>query len=106
MSDDLEGSDLEALRNAMRGKGFTPTKTNANSLAARRAAERKATMSSTDGRRSRGGVVRDAQLNFKVTSATKAQVVALSREMGISMIEVLERGLDLLQAQHEKAARR
>lgn len=56
----------------------------------------------TDGRRSRGsGIVRDAQVNFKVSSATKQEIVELSREIDQSMVWILERGLELVRAESE-----
>lgn len=56
----------------------------------------------TDGRRSRGSsVVRDAQVNFKVSSATKQEIVELSRQIDQSMVWILERGLELVRAEAE-----
>jgi hypothetical protein len=99
-SDDIEGSDLRDLLNKFKKK---PVMNGETSRERRQKAERKAMMSPTDGRRRRGGVVRDAQLNFKVPSAVKQRVIDIADKMDIAMVDVLERGLALLEAEYEDA---
>jgi hypothetical protein len=61
-------------------------------------ADRRSMLSETDGRRARArGVVRDAQINFKVSSDTKRRIIAASQLLDCSMVDVLERGLELLE---------
>ena len=96
MSDDtLEGGDLMLLRSKF-------SKPASSGAAVRHAAEKRANLSPLDGRRGRGAVVRDAQINFKIASATKAKIVELARALDVSMVEVLERGLELIEAEQAK----
>lgn len=93
---DIDGDDLMALR-ALRAKVRPQA---GGAAGARRAADRKSMMKDTDGRRRRaGGATRDAQINFKVSSATKAEIVEVARRLDKPMVWVLERGLELILAQ-------
>jgi hypothetical protein len=98
---DIPGEDLRALA-ALRGKfksfGSKPMAAAPSAANARHEADRRSMLSETDGRRARArGVVRDAQINFKVSSDTKRRIIDVSRELGCSMVDVLERGLELLE---------
>ena len=94
--DSIEGADLMVLRSKF-GKPA------ASGVVARRTAEKRANLSQLDGRRSsRAAVVRDAQINFKVASSTKERIVALARARGIAMVDILEEGLAILEAEHTK----
>ena len=93
--DSIEGADLMVLRSKF-GKPA------ASGVVARRTAEKRANLSQLDGRRGRGAVVRDAQINFKVASSTKERIVELARARGIAMVDVLEEGLAILEAEHAK----
>lgn len=88
-SEDLEGADLMALRSRLKKQ---PPREGA--LADRRAAERRATMSKTDGRRSRGGRQRDTQINIKTSADVKALLLQLKDRLGLSMIETFERAIE------------
>jgi hypothetical protein len=90
---DIPGEDLRAL---LRNK-FKPV-AKASPATTRYEADRRSMLSETDGRRARArGVVRDAQINFKVSSETKRRIIAVSQLLDCSMVDVLERGLELLE---------
>lgn len=90
---DIPGEDLRAL---LRNK-FKPV-AKASPATTRYEADRRSMLSETDGRRARArGVVRDAQINFKVSSETKRRIISVSQQLDCSMVDVLERGLELLE---------
>lgn len=90
---DIPGEDLRAL---LRNK-FKPV-AKASPATTRHEADRRSMLSETDGRRARArGIVRDAQINFKVSSDTKRRIIAVSQLLDCSMVDVLERGLELLE---------
>lgn len=88
-SEDLEGTDLMALRSRL-------ARPKNGALASRKAAERRASMSPTDGRRSRGGRQRDTQINIKTSAEVKALLLQLKDRLGLSMIETFERAVEEL----------
>lgn len=96
MAADSEGDDLtllKALRAKVRPMGGSAAKV-------RHAADSNSKMKDTDGRRKRGnGMVRDAQINFKVSSETKAEIVDTAKRLNKPMVWVLERGLELVLAE-------
>jgi hypothetical protein len=107
---DIPGEDLRALA-ALRGKfksfGPKPMVTAPSTASARHEADRRSMLSETDGRRARArGVVRDAQINFKVSSDTKRRIIDVSRELDCSMVDVLERGLELLEEEAKSKGNR
>lgn len=60
-------------------------------------ADNVAKMREMDGRRRRdSGATRDAQINFKVSRSTKAEIVAAARRLNRPMEWVLEHGFELL----------
>ena len=70
---DIPGEDLRAL---LRNK-FKPV-AKASPATTRYEADRRSMLSETDGRRARArGVVRDAQINFKVSSETKRRIISV-----------------------------
>lgn len=107
---DIPGEDLRALA-ALRGKfksfGLKPAASGPSAAAARHEADRRSMLSETDGRRARGrGIVRDAQINFKVSSETKRRIIEVSRLLDCSMVDVLEHGLELVEEQAKAKGRR
>lgn len=98
---DIHGEDLMALR-ALRQK----VKPQTGSVAeARRKADSRSMMKDTDGRRARArGVQRDAQINFKVPSETKALIVEVAKRLDRPMVWVLEHGLALILAEEKAKA--
>lgn len=102
MIDDLPGSDLRLLREKF--KTAKPAKTSsipkAGSTAERRAKlEARRALSETDGRRKPAGEIRDVQMNFKVSRAEKQRMLAASRTLGITLVDVWARGLALVEAE-------
>ena len=91
---DMLGEDLTALRDKI--KGAKPEKSAAT---VRRELDRKSMLTETDGRRVRGGVARDEQINFKVPKGTKSRVMALARALDLSMVGAFERAIELLEAE-------
>ena len=88
MADEKSGGlNLEVLRQRLR-------KTPGATATERRELEKRG-LAPTDARRLRVGV-RTVQMNLRVTPEFKEQVYALAREMGLSMTEVLERGVSTL----------
>ena len=99
---DIPGEDLRAL---LRNK-FKPV-AKASPATTRYEADRRSMLSETDGRRARArGVVRDAQINFKVSSETKRRIIAVSQLLDCSMVDVLERGLELLEEEAKSRTNR
>jgi hypothetical protein len=99
---DIPGEDLRAL---LRNK-FKPV-AKATPATTRYEADRRSMLSETDGRRARArGVVRDAQINFKVSSETKRRIIAVSQLLDCSMVDVLERGLELLEEEAKSGTNR
>ena len=88
MTDDKSsGLDLEVLRQRFR-------KTPGASVAERKEREKRA-LAPTDGRRLRLGV-RTVQMNLRVTPEFKERLYELARDMGLTMTEVIERGIAAL----------
>jgi hypothetical protein len=99
---DIPGEDLRAL---LRNK-FKPV-AKATPATTRYEADRRSMLSETDGRRARArGVVRDAQINFKVSSDTKRRIISVSQLLDCSMVDVLERGLELLEEEAKSRTNR
>jgi hypothetical protein len=99
---DIPGEDLRAL---LRNKFKPVAKT--SPATTRYEADRRSMLSETDGRRARArGVVRDAQINFKVSSETKRRIIAVSQLLDCSMVDVLERGLELLEEEAKSRTNR
>ena len=78
---------MEVLRQRLR-------KTPGASVAERKELERKA-LAPADARRLRVGV-RTVQMNLRVTPEFKEQLYELARNMGLTMTEVIERGIAAL----------
>lgn len=89
---DLPGEDLLALRKKLAPK-------TGSAAQKRHAADRKSMLSENDGRRIKSGITRNAQINFKIPSETKARIIDIAREMGKPMVWVLEHGLELIEAE-------
>lgn len=90
MSDD-PGLDLtQLLKSKLASKG---------TAAARKQRDKNHKMKPTDGRRSRRGsaVERPEQINFKCVLGTKNRIQAVADALGLSMVGVLERGLELIE---------
>lgn len=99
MTDDLPGSDLMALR-----EKFKSVKTQRAGASVKRRAkiETRRALSETDGRRKPPDEIRDVQLNNKVTAATKRRLAAAAKALAVPMVDVLERGLALVEAEIAK----
>lgn len=61
-------------------------------------AERRAQLS--ERQLSRGGRVRDAQMNFRTTPAVKAMAATLAGKLGLSIAETVELAISGLASQH------
>ena len=96
MADDKSrGLNLEVLRQRLRRTpSATPT------LSERLDREKRAATQPADARRLRVGV-RTVQMNLRVTPEFKECVYALARDMGLTMTELMERGIAAL-AKEEK----
>ena len=98
MSEDVPGSDLMALRNKFKtAKTVKPSKV-ANAADRRAKLEARRSLSETDGRRKPAHEIRDVQMNFKVSAATKQRMLETARALNVPMVEIVERGLELIEA--------
>lgn len=88
------GLNLEVLRQRLRR---TPSAT----LAERIDQEKRATTQPVDARRLRVGV-RTVQMNLRVTPEFKERVYALARDMGLTMTELMERGIAALTKEEKR----
>jgi hypothetical protein len=89
---DDPGMDLtQLLKNKLASKG--------TAAAARKQRDKQHKMKPTDGRRARRGAAaeRPEQINFKCVLGTKERIQAAADALGVSMVGVLERGLELVE---------
>lgn len=96
-------SDADALA-SLSGKFEAPSGAAVAALAERKAKEREATRSKAQrtaakARRKDPNEVRNVQMNLKVSANEKARAIRLQEQLGVSMADVLDKALDLLEAQ-------
>lgn len=92
--------DVSAINN-LRNR---PRRTGGASVEDRKAAE-KPVLSATDGRRLRR-TGRDVAVNYKVTPEFKQKLYAFAEAEGVSMVEILERALEVYERSRDtKGAR-